>query len=291
VPNLIGGSADLAPSTKTIMKDREFYSCDNLSGSNLHFGIREHAMAAIANGVALHGGLKIYISGFFVFSDYMKPAMRLAALMGLPVINILTHDSIGVGEDGPTHQPVEHLAMLRSLPNFIVMRPCDTKETAAAWCYALKNNLGPSGIILSRQKLPILKESGKKALNGAYILKDSDDPEIILMASGSEVSLIYKAYDELNKLNIKSRVVSMFSFEIFDMQSDDYKKKILPDNIRTRLAVEAGSSFGWHKYIGLDGKIICIDKFGASAPADILFEKYGFSVENIIRCAREILGK
>ena len=291
VENLFGGSADLAPSTKSVMKNREFYSCENRTGSNMHFGVREHAMAAIANGLVLHGGLKVYISGFFAFSDYMKPAMRLAALMGLPVINILTHDSIGVGEDGPTHQPVEQLAMLRSMPNFDVMRPCDIKETEIAWYCALKKKSGPSALILSRQKLKLLKETGLGALKGAYILKDSDEPEIILMASGSEVSLICDAYEELKKIKINARVVSMFCFEIFDRQSDEYKESVLKKNIRARIAVEAGSSFGWHKYVGLDGKIICMNEFGASAPSKILFDKYGFIVENIVKCVKEILGK
>lgn len=291
VPNLIGGSADLSPSTKSVMKDREFYSPENPAGSNLHFGIREHGMSAIANGLALHGGLHPYVSGFFVFSDYMKPALRLSALMGLPVINIFTHDSIGVGEDGPTHQPVEHLAALRSIPNFTVIRPCDTNETAAAWCYALKNSSGPTAIILSRQKLSLLNETGKNALKGAYVLRDSEMPKIILLASGSEVSLIYNAYDELKKLNIASRIVSMPSFEIFEKQSDEYKENILPKSIRARLAVEAASDFGWHKYIGLDGKIISINKFGASAHSDILFKEYGFTVDNIVENAKEIVNQ
>jgi transketolase, bacterial and yeast len=291
VPNLIGGSADLAPSTKSVMKNREFYSAENPSGSNIHFGIREHAMSAIANGMALHGGLRVYVSGFFVFSDYMKPALRLSALMGLPVINIFTHDSIGVGEDGPTHQPVEQLAALRSIPNFTVIRPCDTNETIAAWCYAMKNLDGPTAIILSRQKLPLLNETGKNALHGAYILRDCDNPQIILMASGSEVSLIYRAYDKLKESGIRARVISMPSFEIFEKQSDEYKENVLPNNIRARLAVEAASSFGWHKYIGLDGDIICVNGFGASAPADILFEKYNFTVDNIINRAKKLVDK
>lgn len=290
VPNLIGGSADLAPSTKTVMENRDFYSPTNPAGSNLHFGIREHAMAAIANGLAVHGGLRPYVAGFLVFSDYMKPAMRLSALMGLPVINVLTHDSIGVGEDGATHQPIEQLAMLRSIPNFTVFRPCDTNETAAAWYYALTNLSGPTAIVLSRQKLPLLRETGKNALKGGYILRDSDNPQIIMMASGSEVSLIYKAYDELNKLGINSRVISMVSFEVFDKQSHEYKESLLPKNIRARLAVEAATDFGWHKYVGLDGKIISMNRFGASAPADILFDKFGFTVENIVKCAKEILS-
>lgn len=291
VENLFGGSADLAPSTKSVMKDREFYSCENRTGSNVHFGVREHAMSAIANGLALHGGLRVYISGFFVFSDYMKPAMRLAALMGLPVINIFTHDSIGVGEDGPTHQPVEQLAMLRSTPNFDVMRPCDSKETAVAWQCALNKKTGPSALILSRQKLKLLKETGIGALKGAYVLKDSNNPEVILMASGSEVSLICDVYDELKKININARVVSMFCCEIFDRQTEEYKNGILKKDLRARLAVEAGASFGWHKYVGLDGKIISVDKFGSSAPSKVLFDKYNFTVDNIVKYIKELLNK
>ena len=283
VPNLIGGSADLAPSNKSTMKNLPFYSKSNRSGANIHFGIREHAMAGIANGIALHGGLKVYIAGFFVFIDYMKNSMRLASLMGLPIISILTHDSIGVGEDGPTHQPVEHLAMLRSTPNIAVIRPCDSNEVSAAWCIALNRTEGPTALILSRQNLPLLNGTGKDALKGGYTLHDCDNPEIILMASGSEVSLIVKAHDELKKQGVKARVVSMPSFEIFEEQSEDYKESVLPKKIRKRLAVEAGTSFGWHKYAGLDGDIIAIDEFGASAPAAVLFEHFGFTVQNIVK--------
>jgi transketolase len=281
INNLVGGSADLGPSTKTIMRDRKFYSNNNKNGSNLHFGVREHAMAGFANGVMLHGGIRIFISTFFVFSDYMKPAMRLSALMNLPVINIFTHDSIGVGEDGPTHQPIEQLACLRSIPNMTVIRPCDYNETVFAWYYAIKNISGPTAIILSRQKLNEINKTGEGVLNGAYILYDSDDPEIILMASGSEVNLICDVYKKLKDININSRVVSMTSFEIFDKQSDDYKEYVLPKKIRKRFAVEAASSFGWYKYIGLDGDIVCMNSFGASAPAEVLFKKYNFTVEKI----------
>ena len=288
MPNLIGGSADLAPSTKTVMKDRQSYSKDNPTGSNLHFGVREHAMTAIANGMALHGGLRPYIAGFFVFCDYMKPAMRLSALMNLPVINILTHDSIGVGEDGPTHQPIEQLASLRAIPNFTVIRPCDTNETAAAWYLALTRTTSPTALTLSRQNLPLLKETGKGALKGGYILRDSEKVDVILIASGSEVELIYKAYDILKTKGIGARVVSMPSMEIFEEQPSDYKESVLPKNIKARLAVEAASSFGWHKYVGLEGTIIAIDTFGASAPAGTLFEKYGFTVDNIVEKAQTL---
>ncbi|MCI1931418.1 MAG: transketolase [Clostridia bacterium] len=291
IPNLFGGSADLGPSNKSVMKDREYYSKENPSGSNIHFGIREFAMTAMANAFALHGGLRPYIAGFFVFSDYMKAGLRLSALMKLPVISIFTHDSIGVGEDGPTHQPVEHLAALRSMPGYTVIRPCDSHETAAAWYLALTRKQ-PTGIVLSRQKLPLLNETGKGALKGAYILRDCEGtPDILLMATGSEVELIYKAYDVLNKKGIKARVISMPSFEVFEEQSDGYKESVIPNSVRKRLAVEAASDFGWYKYVGLDGKVISMKGFGASAPADKLFEKFGFTVENVVNTALEICSK
>jgi len=284
IPNLFGGSADLAPSTKTIMKGRGDYSPENPTGANLHFGIREHAMTAIANAMALHGGIRPYIAGFFVFCDYMKPAMRLSALMKLPVISILTHDSIGVGEDGPTHQPVEHLAALRSIPNTTVIRPCDTNETAAAWYLALTRTESPTSIVLSRQNLLLLPETGKNALKGGYIVKDSAKavPDMILMATGSEVELVYKAKDELLAKGIDARVVSMPSWEVFEEQSCEYKESVLPKAVRKRLAVEALSPFGWHKYTGLDGKVLAVNGFGASAPAGTLFKEYGFTVENVV---------
>ncbi|MDR2751597.1 MAG: transketolase [Clostridiales bacterium] len=292
VPNLIGGSADLAPSTKTIMKGRGDYSKENPQGANLHFGIREHAMTAIANGMALHGGLRPYVAGFFVFSDYMKPAMRLSALMKLPVIYIMTHDSIGVGEDGPTHQPVEHLAALRSIPGFTVARPCDTHETAAAWYLALTRK-GPTALVLTRQNLPLLKESGKDALRGAYIVKDSEKeiPDVILIATGSEVQLAYNAVDILKGKGIDARAVSALSLEVFEEQPAEYKEKVLPSSVRARVAIEAGSSFGWHKYVGFDGDVISVDTFGASAPADRLFKEFGFTVENVVAKAEAVVKK
>ncbi|WP_338432347.1 transketolase [Clostridium tyrobutyricum] len=291
VPNLIGGSADLAPSNKTHMNGEGDFSKDDRSGRNLHFGIREHAMAAFANGMTLYGGLKVFVATFFVFSDYMKGAMRLSALMKLPVTYVLTHDSIGVGEDGPTHEPIEQLAALRSTPNMTVFRPADSKETAAAWDYALTKAEGPTCLVLTRQNLPLYKETGIEALKGAYIIKNSkkSEPDIILMATGSEVELVYKASEELEKKGIDSRVVSIPSFELFEKQSDEYKEKVLPKSVRKRLAVEAASSFGWHKYVGLDGKTICIDHFGASAPAKTLFKEFGFTVENVVNKALEIL--
>ncbi len=292
VPNLIGGSADLAPSNKSDMKGRGDFSAEDRSGSNLHFGVREHAMAAIANGMAVHGGLLPYVATFFVFSDYMKHAMRLSALMGIPVTYILTHDSIGVGEDGPTHEPIEHLAALRSIPNFNVFRPADSKEAAAGWYCAVTRRTGPTALVLTRQNLPLLPETGKDALKGAYVLTDSDkDPDIILMASGSEVSLIYDAAKQLKEKGIAARVISMPSWKLFEEQSEEYKKSILPDNVRNRLAVEAASSFGWHKYVGLDGDIISIDTFGASAPAELLFKEFGYTVENVVERALKLVEK
>jgi transketolase len=293
IPNLMGGSADLAPSNKTYMAGKGDFSAEDRSGQNLHFGVREHAMAAIANGIYVHGGLKVFCSTFFVFSDYMKGAMRLSSLMKLPVTYVLTHDSIGVGEDGPTHQPIEQLAALRSLPNMTVFRPADSKEVAAAWYYAVTNEKTPTSLVLSRQKLPLYEGSGKNALRGGYILKDSKNrtPDVILMASGSEVELIYKASDELYKLGIDARVVSIPSFELFDSQDTGYKESVMPKSIRARVAVEALTSFGWHKYVGLDGEVISLDEFGASGKAEILFEKYGFTVANIIDKVKKVINR
>lgn len=292
VPNLFGGSADLGPSNKSVMKDRQYYSKENPSGSNIHYGIREFAMTVIANSLALHGGLRPYIAGFFVFSDYMKAGLRLSALMELPVVSIFTHDSIGVGEDGPTHQPIEQLAALRSMPNYTVIRPCDTHETAAAWYLALTRRKSPTALILSRQSLPLLPETGKGALKGAYILKDCEGtPDVLLMATGSEVELIYKAYDELKEKGVKARVISMPSWEVFEEQSEEYKESVLPKNVRARVAVEAASDFGWQRYTGLDGKVICMNGYGASAPAGLLFKHYGFTVENVVATALEVVGK
>jgi len=292
VPNLIGGSADLAPSNKSNMKNRGNFSREDYSGSNLHFGVREHAMAAIANGMAAHGRLKPYVATFFVFCDYMKPSMRLSALMKLPVTYVLTHDSIGVGEDGPTHQPVEQLAALRSIPNFTVFRPCDAKETAAGWYAAMSRKKSPTALILTRQNLPQLEMTGKDALKGAYVILDSGrKPEIILMASGSEVHLVYEAGKQLMEKGVAVRVVSMPSWELFEEQDESYKKSVFPPDVTKRLAVEAASSFGWHKYTGLEGDIISIDRFGESAPANLLFKKFGFTVENVLERALKLLGR
>ena len=284
IPNLIGGSADLAPSNKSYMNGKGDFSAEDRSGQNLHFGVREHAMAAIANGMYAHGGLKVYCATFFVFSDYMKAAMRLSALMKLPIAYVLTHDSIGVGEDGPTHQPIEQLAALRSMPNMAVFRPADSKETAAAWYYAVTNDETPTSLVLTRQKLPLYDGCPKRALKGGYVIKESkkEIPDIILMASGSEVELVYKAADKLYEEGIDARVVSIPCFKLFDQQDEAYKESVLPNSVRTRVAVEALTSFGWHKYVGLDGDIVSLDTFGESGNANELFKKFGFTVENVV---------
>ncbi len=288
LPNLMGGSADLAPSTKTYMSDMGDFSKDNYAGRNMHFGVRELAMTAIGNGMMLHGGLKAFVSTFFVFSDYVKPMARLSAIMGVPLTFVLTHDSIGVGEDGPTHEPIEQLAMLRSLPNFTVYRPCDATETAAAWAYAVTSKKTPTALVLTRQNLPQIKGSSKDALKGAYVIADSEKsvPDAILIASGSEVSLAVDAKAELMKDSIDVRVVSMPSMDVFDQQSDEYKESVLPKSVRKRVAIEALSDFGWGKYVGLDGAYVTMHGFGASAPAATLFKEFGFTVDNVVKTVK-----
>ena len=292
MPNLIGGSADLAPSNKTNMKDAGDFSKDNYAGTNLHFGVREQAMAAIGNGLALHGGLKAFVATFFVFSDYTKPMTRLSALMKLPLTYVFTHDSIGVGEDGPTHEPIEQLAAFRSLPDFTVFRPCDRTETAAAWMYAVENECGPTGLVLTRQNLPQIEGSSKDALKGGYVIAESEKavPDAIIIASGSEVSLAINAKEELKKSGIDVRVVSMPSMELFDKQSAEYKESVLPNGVRKRVAVEALSDFGWYKYVGLDGRVIAMEGFGASGPAATLFEHFGFTVDNVVKTVKEVVN-
>lgn len=291
MPNLIGGSADLAPSNKTNMKDAGDYSKDNYAGTNLHFGVREQAMAAIGNGLALHGGLRPFVATFFVFSDYTKPMARLTSLMKLPLVYVFTHDSIGVGEDGPTHEPIEQLAAFRSLPNFCVYRPCDRTETAAAWYRAITSKDQPTALVLTRQNLPQMEGSSKEALKGAYILADSDkaEPDAIIIASGSEVSLAMGAKEELKKDGVDVRVVSMPSMDAFEEQTEEYKESVLPKSCRKRVAVEALSDFGWYRYVGLDGKVVSMKGFGASGPAAQLFEKFGFTVENVVEAVKSVL--
>lgn len=291
MPNLIGGSADLAPSNKTDLKGLPFFAADCYEGRNIHFGVRELAMACACNGMALYGGLRVFCGTFFVFSDYVKPALRLSAIMGLPVIYVLTHDSIGVGEDGPTHQPIEQLSMLRAVPNTLVFRPADGRECAAGYIAALRHK-GPTCMALSRQNLPKLEGSGMNACKGAYILREpKGTPDVILMASGSEVELLFKAADMLAVKGYTARIVSMPSFELFEEQSEEYKQSVLPNSIRARVAVEAGSSFGWGKYVGLDGETVCIDHFGASGPYKEVFPRMGFTAEKVDEAAMRTITR
>ena len=257
----------------------------------MHFGVRELAMAAIGNGMALHGGVKPFVSTFFVFSDYVKPMARLSSLMGLPLTYVLTHDSIGVGEDGPTHEPIEQLAMFRAMPNFVVYRPADATETIAAWYHAATSKNHPTALVLTRQNLPQLAGSSKDALKGGYVVADSTKatPDAIIMASGSEVQLGISAKEELAKEGIDVRVVSMPSIDVFEMQSEEYKESVLPKTVRARVAVEALTDFGWGKYVGLDGAYVTMHGFGASAPADILFEKFGFTTENVVATVKSVV--
>lgn len=291
LPNFMGGSADLAPSTKTYMKDAGDFSAEDYAGRNMHFGVRELAMAAIGNGLALHGGLKPFVSTFFVFSDYVKPMARLSSLMGLPLTYVLTHDSIGVGEDGPTHEPIEQLAMFRAMPNFVVYRPADATETIAAWYHAVSSKDHPTALVLTRQNLPQLAGSSKEALKGGYVIADStkETPDAIILASGSEVQLGINAKEELAKEGLDVRVVSMPSIDVFEMQSDEYKESVLPKSVRARVAVEALTDFGWGKYVGLDGAYVTMHGFGASAPANILFEKFGFTTENVVATVKSVI--
>lgn len=291
MPNFWGGSADLGPSNKTVIKDGGSFSKNNYLGRNIHYGVREFAMAAIANGITLYGGTKTFVGTFFVFSDYLKPMARLAALMKIPVTYVLTHDSIGVGEDGPTHEPIEQLAMLRAMPNINVFRPADATETAAAWYSAITSKNTPTVLALSRQNLPQIEGSSKEALKGGYIIAESikAKPDAIIIASGSEVSLAVDAKKELMEKGFDVRVVSMPCMDIFEQQSDEYKEKILPQTVEKRLVVEAGSSICWGKYLGFKGKSVTIDTFGASAPANVLFKKYGFTVENVVNKALSML--
>ena len=290
MPHLIGGAADLAPSTKTYMADMGDFSKDNYAGRNLHFGVRELAMAAIGNGLMLHGGLRAFVSTFFVFSDYTKPMARLSALMGVPLTFVFTHDSIGVGEDGPTHEPIEQLAMLRSMPNFHVFRPADATETAAAWYSAVSSQKTPTALVLTRQNLPQLAGSSKEALKGAYILEDSSKevPDAIIIATGSEAHLAVGAKAELAKEGVDVRVVSMPCMDVFEEQSEEYKEKVLPKAVRKRVAVEALGDFGWGRYVGLDGAAVTMKGFGASAPAGLLFKKFGFTVENVVEAVKSL---
>ncbi|OGW56952.1 MAG: transketolase [Nitrospirae bacterium RBG_16_43_8] len=319
IPSLIGGSADLNPSTNTELKGKGNFQSETrlcefpdsadkkvqgaasgvwgYGGANIAYGVREHAMGSISNGMALHGGLIPFAGTFLIFSDYMRPAVRLAALMKLHVIYVFTHDSIALGEDGPTHQPIEHLASLRAMPGLTVIRPADANEAAEAWKIAVMHRHGPFALIFTRQNVPVIDRdkygSAEGIKRGGYILADSapHKPEVILIATGSEAHIAVEAYERLKTENIKARVVNLASWELFEEQSEDYKNKVLPRDIKARVSIEAGSTHGWHKYIGLDGIAIGIDHFGASAPGEIALEKFGFTTENVINKARERLGK
>lgn len=282
MPSLTGGAADLAPSTKAFIKGEEFYSPENKTGRNIHFGIREHAMGAIANGMYLHGGMRPFASTFFVFSDYMRNAMRMSALMNIPVIYIMSHDSIGVGEDGPTHEPIEHLSTFRAMPNINVIRPCDAKETAAAYEVAIKSQR-PTLLVLSRQSLPQYEMTGKGLFKGGYTLIDSNKstPDGILIATGSEVEVAVKARQMLMEKGVDVRVVSMPCMELFDEQSAEYKESVLPSAVTARVSVEAGSTMSWYKYVGLKGYAVGIDSFGRSGKAEDLFTHFGITAENV----------
>ncbi len=292
VPNLVGGSADLNGSTKTYLKKFGDFTVENPKGNNIFFGIREHAMAGILNGISLHGGFRVFGATFLSFADYMKPSIRLSALMNLPVIYIFTHDSIGVGEDGPTHQPIEQVAMLRSIPNLKVFRPADGKETAIAWVEALKND-GPSALILTRQNLPSQEGVTKAAHYGAYTLvkEKKEKPDLILMASGSEVQLAVETAKKLADQDIDARVVSMMSFRHFEEQPDEYKQQVLPSDVENRISIEALTTMGWYKYVGLKGLAIGIDRFGESGKDTDLFEYFGMTTEKVLEKALAYMGK
>ncbi|MFZ1519005.1 MAG: transketolase [Ignavibacteriaceae bacterium] len=295
ITGLIGGSADLNESNMTHIKSSKSFSADDRKSKNIHFGIREHAMGSVLNGMAIYGGIIPFGATFLIFSDYMRPAIRLAALMKLKVIYVFTHDSIGLGEDGPTHQPIEQIASLRAIPNLVVIRPADANETVEAWKYAINHKGGPVALILTRQKLSILDQnkygSAKGLQNGAYIVKDSDKPDLLLIATGSEVSLSLKAAEQLESEGKNVRVISFPSWEIFEQQSDEYKQQIFSTEIKTRVSVEMGIGMGWQKYIGDSGEAMSIETFGASAPDSILYEKFGFTVENVVVTAKRVLSK
>ncbi|MDY6967537.1 MAG: transketolase, partial [Spirochaetota bacterium] len=285
LPNIIGGSADLAPSNKSFVSGYEETGRGSI-GRNIHFGIREHAMGAIQNGISSYGGFLPYSATFLAFADYMRPAIRLASMSGLHTVYLFTHDSIFVGEDGPTHQPIEHIASLRAIPKLTVIRPADAEETREAWLSAIDNRFGPTALILTRHDIPVIERKFGKAQNlnkGAYIIWDADsDPDILLIATGSEVHISIEAAKKLKDKGINARVISFPSWELFEKQSEDYKKMIFPEAVNKRIVIEAGIKMGWEKYAGIDGLYITIDQFGASAPYKVLAERFGFTEENIL---------
>lgn len=294
VPTLLGGSADLTPSNNTLPKGADYLHRENSAGRYIHFGVREHGMGGILNGLALHGGVRPYGGTFLIFSDYMRPSLRLAALMELPVIFIFTHDSIGLGEDGPTHQPIEHLTSLRAIPHLTVFRPADAAETVEAWRVALTRRHGPTALILTRQAVPVLDHAGDSraqgAARGAYILADAEDPEVMLIGTGSEVQLAVAARARLAAQNVRARVISMPCWELFDEQPEEYREHVLPSRIRARVAVEAGATLAWRRYVGLDGAIVGLDRFGASAPYPVIYQKFGLTAEAVVEAAWRVLG-
>jgi len=296
VPALVGGDADLSVSTSTALKDGGSFDASTGAGRNFHFGVREHTMGAIANGIAYHGGVRAYVSTFFVFSDYMRPAVRLAALNNLPVIFVWTHDSVALGEDGPTHQPIEHLMSLRAMPNLMVMRPADPNETAEAWRWTMTHRDNPVAIILSRQKVPVLDPTKLAPATGlgrgAYVLADAAGgrPQAVLIATGAEVGLALQARDLLKADGIAARVVSMPCWELFARESAEYRESVLPAAVKARVSVEAGTTFGWSRWTGDAGVAIGIDRFGASAPGEVNMEQFGFTAEHIATAVRSLLG-
>lgn len=297
MPELIGGSADLASSNQTTLKGYPVFSADDYAGRNIWFGVREFAMAAALNGMALHGGLKVYGGTFLVFSDYLRPAIRLSALMKQPVVYVLTHDSIAVGEDGPTHQPIEHIPSLRLIPDLTVIRPADANETVAAWRYALAHARGPVALVLSRQNLPVLPGTAERAADGvrrgAYVLADAESgpPDAILIATGSEVSLALEAKERLAAEGVAVRVVSMPSWELFEAQPEEYRRAVLPPEVTARVAVEAAHPMGWERYVGPQGAVIGIDRFGASAPGARVMQAFGFTADNVVATVKRVLGR
>ncbi len=294
IPTLVGGSADLAPSNKTYLNDESVFQKDNYGGRNIRFGVREHAMGAIMSGMFVHGGIRPYGGTFLVFADYMRPAIRVAALMKLPLIYVFTHDSVAVGEDGPTHQPVEHLASLRIMPNVRVLRPCDANETAEAWCQALKTNDRPVAMLFSRQKLPILppEQTHGKLSRGGYVIADCDGtPQVILMASGAEVHQALAAQKLLQAKGVPARVVNLPSWDLFEAQSDQYRDEVLPPDVTARVAIEAGVTMGWQRYVGDRGAVIGIDRFGASAPGGEVLANLGITAENVAAKALSLIDR
>ena len=295
LPSFFGGSADLAGSNKTSINGAADFLPGSYEGRNIWFGVREFAMGAALNGMALHGGLKVYGGTFFVFSDYLRPAIRLAALMGLPVTYVFTHDSIAVGEDGPTHEPIEHLSALRGMPNLSVIRPADGNETAAAWKLAIESENQPTALVLTRQNLPTLKGTVENAYEnvakGAYVVSPAskETADGLLLATGSEVNLAVDAQKALENEGISVSVISMPSWDRFEAQSQAYKDSVIPKNVKARLAIEMGSSLGWHKYAGDEGDVLAIDRFGASAPGEKVMAEYGFTVENVVAKVKALI--